>query len=148
MEDLRYPVGKFAAPETFDKKILKQNIKTISRFPKKIKSEVKNLSEKQLGTPYRDGGWTVKQVVHHVADSHMNCYIRFKLAITEDNPVIKPYNEADWAKTADYTMDIKLPLALLKLIHEKWVYFMKSFSDEQWQRTFTNPETKKTFPLW
>src|SRR5580698_9093746 len=127
MEDLRYPVGKFIAPETFDKKALKQNIKTINRLHKKLKNEVKNLSEKQLNTPYREGGWTIKQVVHHVADSHLNSYIRFKLALAEDNPTIKPYNEAEWAKQPDYEMDIKIPLGLLKLIHEKWVFLMKSF---------------------
>ena len=105
-------------------------------------SLVRNLNEKQLNTPYRPGGWTVKQVAHHVGDSHLNSYVRLKWTLTESNPIIKAYDEGAWANLADYEADdLTLSLSFLDLLHQKWVLLLKSLNDEQWDRAFIHPET-------
>ena len=110
---------------------------------------VKNLDEYQLDIPYRPGGWTVNQLIHHIADSHMNAYIRFKLALTESNPVIKPYNQAAWAELPDTKkLPINISLTLLHALHARWYQLMYEMPAEQWERTVYHPERKKTLTLW
>ena len=144
LETLRYPVGKFKFPVTVSKEEISSAIKTIEELPARLRLAVDNMSEAQLTTPYRDGGWTVRQVVHHFFDSHTNAYVRMKLAMTEDNPVIKPYKEALWAELQDgQNAPIELGLELLELLHKRWVIFMRAMSENDAERTFTHPESKR-----
>ncbi len=114
-----------------------------------MENAILNLDEQQLNIPYRDGGWTVKQVVHHVADSHMNAYVRFKLALTEDNPTIKPYEEALWAELSDTkNLPVNISLTLLHALHARWVELMKNMTEEEWNRTIFHPEQKRKIKLW
>src|ERR1035438_10257206 len=128
MEDLRFPIGKFdrtKGPNTPDDR--KKLIDAIAELPEHLKQALTGLNGKQLDTPYREGGWTVRQVTHHLADSHMNSYIRYKLALTEDNPTIKPYNEAAWAELADSRVTpIDVSLALLENLHARWVVLLRT----------------------
>jgi uncharacterized damage-inducible protein DinB len=110
---------------------------------------IENMDEKQLNTPYREGGWTVKQLVHHVADSHMNAYIRFKLGLTEDNPTIKPYDEALWANLADVSaVPINISITLLYALHTRWHSALLNLPNDKWNRTVFHPEAKKEMTLW
>lgn len=139
--DLRYPIGLFKldGPPTDEK--IKQAIKEIADTPAKLAAAVKDLTPEQLDTPYRPDGWTVRQVVHHVPDSHLNSYCRFKLALTEDEPAIKAYSEELWAELDDSRRaPIEVSLALLKSLHERWVLLMKSLAPADFQRTFRHPE--------
>ena len=148
MEDLRYPIGKYE-PQPFSVKQLQDWLIDIQFLPQHLENAVTNLDEAQLATPYRDGGWTVKQLVHHVADSHINAYIRFKLALTEDNPTIKPYDEAAWARLADtQIVPINISLTLLHAVHVRWVEVIRSIKEEEWNRTLFHPEHKKEMTLW
>ncbi|HZU41399.1 MAG TPA: bacillithiol transferase BstA [Terriglobales bacterium] len=140
MSDLRYPIGKWPKdPFTPERK--KQWIEDVAGAPARLRAAVEGLSPQQLDTPYRDGGWTVRQVVHHVPESHMNAYIRFKLALTEDVPTIKPYAEDLWAKLDDVPKTpIEVSLALLENLHERWVILLRSLSDQDFARKFRHPE--------
>jgi len=141
MSDLQYPVGKFhfAGPLADDQRWGAVN--EIAATPANLRLAVKDLSEPQLDTPYRPGGWTVRQVVHHVPDSHMNAYIRFKLALTEDEPTIKPYEQQLWADLPDTkSTPIEVSLTLLDCLHERWVQLLQSFTASDWKRTFRHPE--------
>ncbi len=140
MSDPRYPIGKFAytAPPTPEQK--QQYISDIENAPARLRAAVSGLSDKQLDTPYRDGGWTLRQVIHHVADSHMNAYIRFKLALTEDTPTIKPYEESIWAELPEAkNAPVEVSLPLLDSLHRRWTLMLKSFGDAEWKRTFLHP---------
>ena len=148
MKDVRYPIGKYEA-QPFSEKYLRQWINEIADLPQQIEMAVSNLTEKQIDTPYRQDGWTVKQVVHHLADSHMNSYIRFKLALTEDNPVIKPYREDLWAELSDtQNLPISISISLLYALHARWVELLKNIKTEEWNRTVFHPEHKKEMTLW
>jgi DinB superfamily len=141
MSDLRYPVGKFHfdGPLTEDQKQI--SLDDVARTPANLRAAVKGLSDTQLDTPYRPGGWTVRQVVHHVPDSHMNSYVRFKLALTEDEPTIKPYAEDRWAALGDTTATpVEVSLTLLDSLHDRWVHLLRSLTPEEWKRTFRHPE--------
>ena len=140
MSDPRYPIGKFsyAGPLTTEQK--KQFLDDIEQTPAKLRAAVRGLSETQLDTPYRDGGWTVRQVVHHVPDSHMNSYVRFKLALTENGPAIKPYFEDRWANLPDSKAPIENSLVLLESLHHRWTLLLRSLREADWNRTFTHPE--------
>ena len=141
MSDPRYPIGKFSFDGTLSDAQRKQYIDDISKAPAALRSAIKGLSPQQLDTPYRDGGWTVRQVVHHVPESHMNAYIRFKLALTEDDPTIKPYMEDRWAKLEDVqATPIEVSLALLDSLHDRWVRLLRLIKPEEWKRTFRHPE--------
>lgn len=147
-EDLKYPIGKYIV-QPFSEKLLREWLTDIKNLPQHLENAILNLDEAQLNTPYRDGGWTVKQVVHHVADSHMNAYIRFKLGLTEDNPVIKPYDEAAWAGMADTkNLPINISLTLLHALHIRWYEVLKNMSREDLDKTVFHPEHKKEFTLW
>ncbi len=148
MTDIRYPIGQFESPETITEEIKQEWIQTLEDFPSRLENLVKTLSEEQLDTPYREGGWTVRQVVHHCSDSHHHSYNRFKWALTENNPLIKAYNEADWAELFDTrTAPIEMSLNHLKAIHFKLVYLLRGLSDEDLEKSFVHPESGDTVVL-
>jgi len=141
MTDLRYPIGKFTfdGPTTPEQRL--ELLNQIEQAPGRLRTAVKGLSDQQLDTPYRPEGWTVRQVVHHVPDSHLNAYVRFKLALTEDEPTIKPYAEDRWAQLADtQATPVEVSLTLLDSLHDRWVRLMRSFNPDDWKRTFHHPE--------
>jgi uncharacterized damage-inducible protein DinB len=139
--DLQYPIGRFAFPGQVPAGERTVFIQEIAQAPSDLRAAVAGLSGEQLDTPYRPGGWTVRQVVHHVPDSHMNSYVRFRLALTEDEPTIKPYEESRWAELADArTAPIEPSLALLEALHERWVLLLRSLSDADFARPFRHPE--------
>ncbi|XEC96584.1 YfiT family bacillithiol transferase [Paenibacillus tarimensis] len=147
-ENLKYPIGIFSCPKEISEHQRKEWIREIEETPGSLKQAINGLSEEQLNTPYREGGWTVKQVVHHLADSHMNSCIRFKLALTEDNPTIKPYREELWAELTDSTgMDISVSLTLLESLHHRWVVLLESLSASDYERTFYHPESNEIVRL-
>lgn len=147
-EDLRYPIGSYA-PQPFSHKQKEAWLFDIKFLPGELEVAVQNLDEHQLQTPYREGGWTVHELVHHVADSHMNAYIRFRLGLTEDNPTIKPYEEKEWVKLNDVqTLPINVSLTLLHALHQRWYATIKDLSEDQWERTVVHPEHKKQMSLW
>lgn len=139
--DPRYPIGKFVLPTDSNDASRHAAIETIAAAPRKLREAVKGLSDAQLDTPYREGGWTVRQLVHHVADSHMNAYIRWRLALTEAEPTIKPYAEAEWAKLEDAAhAPVELSLNLLDSLHDRWVRLLKSLKPEDFAKTFRHPD--------
>ena len=145
LETLRYPVGKFSFTEQISAEEIASMIKTIEELPAKLRNAVSDMNEDQLNTPYRDGGWTVRQVVHHLFDSHSNSYTRMKLAMTEDNPTIKPYLEARWAELEDgKNTPVELGLNLLELLHKRWLIFLRSLTEKDLQRTFFHPDNKRS----
>ncbi len=139
--DLRYPIGKFQMAEHSSEAQRQEIIASIAEAPKRFRDAVAGLSDAQLETSYREGGWTVRQVIHHVADSHMNAYIRTKWALTEAEPTIKPYDEKSWAELEDAKRaPLEPSLALLDSLHDRWVRLLRSLTPEQWKRTFRHPE--------
>ena len=141
MSDLRYPIGKFNGQAPANQAERERFIKDIEGMPAKLKAATHGLSGKQLDTPYRDGGWTVRQVVHHLPDSHLNAYVRFKLVLTENEPTIKPYSEDRWAELADSKLTpIEVSLNLLESLHERWVLLLRSLKPGDWNKTFRHPE--------
>src|SRR3954467_4952757 len=141
MEDLRYPIGKFQPQESYTADEVKSLIARIEALPAKLDSAVKGMTDQQLDTPYRDGGWTVRQVVHHVPDSHMNAYTRVKLALTEEQPTIKPYDEAAWAKLNDVRdTPIETSLLLLETLHQRWDTILRAMTDADFERTLLHPD--------
>ncbi len=141
MQDHRYPIGRPNVPEAPDLAQVYKWAEQIGDAPARLREAVAGLSDSQLDTPYREGGWTVRQVAHHVPDSHLNAYVRFRLALTESEPLIKPYDEAAWALLGDArSAPISSSLALLEALHERWVLLMRSIAAEEWRRTFRHPE--------
>jgi uncharacterized damage-inducible protein DinB len=139
--DPRYPVGKFESRNELTPDERRELIEQIAAAPVRLREAVRNLTEQQLDTPYREGGWTVRQVIHHVPDSHLNAYIRTKLALTEDVPTIKPYDEAVWAELEDSrSTPPEVSLTLLESLHARWVGLLRSLSEADFQRTFRHPE--------
>ncbi len=139
--DLSFPIGRFEWNGPGNPSQRKQFIDEIAVAPDRLKRAISGLSAEQLDTPYRPGGWTVRQVVHHVPESHMNSYIRFKLALTEDQPTIKPYDEARWAELPDVgTTPIEVSLTLLESLHQRWVILLRSLTDRDFQKQFKHPE--------
>jgi hypothetical protein len=142
--DPRYPVGKFVRPEIFTPDERTDAISTLAELPERLRNATDGLDSAQLSTPYRDGGWTLRQVVHHVADSHMNAFVRVRLALTEDWPTIKPYDEAAWATLHDMTAPVEWSLELVESLHARWVMLLQSLDEQQWQRGFRHPENGPT----
>ena len=141
MEDMRFPVGKFHYDGPLTPEQQKSFLEAIAQTPAQLRAAVKGLSDSQLDTPYRPEGWTVRQVVHHVPDSHLNAYVRFKLALTEEDPTIKPYAEDRWAELADTkATPVEVSLTLTDSLHDRWVRLLRSLAPEQWKRTFRHPE--------
>lgn len=145
---LKYPIGEYVASEVITQEHIENWIAQIESLPARLSSLVENITEEQLDTPYRPGGWTVRQVIHHIPDSHVNSYIRFKWALTEDNPTIKAYYEDRWAKLND-TKDQPTndSLDFLRIVHVKLVKIMRSMTDRQMKRTFVHPESGKQIKL-
>lgn len=141
VEELRYPIGRFAPPATISAAQVTAWIDDIERLPADLRAAVEVLSAEQLDTPYRPGGWTVRQVVHHLPDSHLNSLIRFKWALTEEQPAIKTYHEDRWAELADYrVVPIEVSLALLDALHERWVALLRSLGPAELARELQHPE--------
>jgi uncharacterized damage-inducible protein DinB len=142
MEDLRYPIGKVnrgKVPGTAEER--QPLIDSIAELPGRLQSAVAGLNGKQLDTPYREGGWMVRQVVHHLADAHMNAYVRFKLALTEERPAVKPFREAAWAELPDSRVTpIDVSLALVESLHARWVVLLRSLKPADWERQVLHPE--------
>lgn len=141
MADPRYPIGKFSFPASITDADRETFINEIEQVPAKLRATVTGLSAQQLDTPYRESGWTVRQVAHHLPDSHMNAYVRYKLALTEDVPTIKPYAEDRWANLADtQSTPIEVSLVLLENLHHRWVRLLRSLGPADWKRSFRHPE--------
>jgi len=139
--DLRYPIGKFHHEGEMTEEARRRAIQQIAEAPARLRQAVEGLTAQQLGTPYRPEGWTVRQVVHHVPDSHLNAYVRFKLALTEDEPTIKPYEQELWANLEDTrNTPVEVSLALLDSLHQRWVVLLESLRPEDFARTFRHPE--------
>lgn len=146
--DLRYPIGKFEHKGEVSREQRSEWLAVLAGQPARLRAAVNGLDDGQLDTPYRDGGWTVRQVVHHVADSHINSFFRFKLALTEELPTIKPYEEQLWAELADgRTMPVEVSLKLVEATHERWLVLLESLTDEQWKRAFIHPAYGNTQTL-
>ena len=141
MSDTRFPIGKFSyqGPPTPEQK--RHFLDEVEQAPAQLRKAVAGLSDPQLDTPYRDGGWTVRQLVHHVPDSHINSYVRFKLALTEENPTIKTYMEDRWAELPEAkSAPIEVSLSLLENLHGRWMLFLRSLKPEDWKKTFRHPD--------
>ncbi len=143
LEQQRYPIGRFQAPKNISDKLLNEAITILEIFPENLNTMVHGMDNDMLNKLYREGGWSIRQVVHHLADSHHNSYTRFKWALTEDNPVIKAYDETAWAEVGDYqTLPIAWSIDHLESVHHKLIYLLRMLSEEQWNRTLVHPETK------
>ena len=141
LEKLRYPIGKYEVPEQITEEHLKKWIGILEELPERLENAVSGMSEEQLETPYRPEGWTVRQLIHHISDSHHHSYIRFKWGLTENNPVIKPYLEKEWSNLLDAkSAPVQMSLDHLKAVHTKLVYLLRGLSKEQLERTFRHPE--------
>ncbi len=142
MQDLKYPIGQFQAPSTINKLDISIAIKEIEKLPSQLSNLVKDWDDEKLDTPYRPGGWTVRQLVHHIAESHMNSYVRFKWALTEKTPTIKAYDEKAWCNLADNKKaPISISLDLMKALHSKWVFLMRQIEENDWEKSFVHPES-------
>lgn len=148
IEELKYPIGKVNFPKTISKNHISEWIKTIEDFPTLVKNEIEGLQQNEILYRYRPEGWNILELVNHCVDSHINSVIRFKLTLTEDNPTIKPYEEARWAELPDtQNYDIKEALQLLNSLHKRWVFLLKSITSEDFKRTFIHPENNKKLTL-
>ena len=153
VEDFRYPIGKedeqSAFESAFNEQLKRSLIDEIKMLPSNLEYAIQNLDEAQLQTPYRPGGWTIHQLVHHVADSHINAYVRFKLGLTEENPVIKLYDQDAWATLPDSEkLPVNISITLLHALHARWCQCMEDMDEPQWQRTVYHPERKIKLSLW
>ena len=144
MTDPRFPIGAFVRPLMLEPDERRVAIDQVRATPSRIRTAFDGLDERQLDTPYRPGGWTLRQVAHHLPDSHLNAYIRCKLALTEDAPTIKPYDEAAWARLQDSRLPIDVSLTLLDSVHQRWVVLLENLSEAEWERTFVHPEVGVT----
>jgi hypothetical protein len=141
LSDPRYPIGRFHFPGALSEAERRDFIGDVERAPVALRTAIQGLNPQQLDTPYREGGWTVRQLVHHLPDSHMNAYIRFKLALTEEDPLIKSYAEDRWASLPDtQSTPVEVSLALLENLHTRWVELLRSIDPDEWKRTFRHPE--------
>lgn len=147
MLHLRFPIGKYSPPEHISFDLVQQYIREIEELPAQLEAALVGVTEEQLDTPYRPGGWTVRQVVHHIADSHINAYCRFKLGVTEEHPTIKPYMEERWAEQEDYRLPIESSLAIIRNVHLRLVVFLRSLRESDFSRTVFHPEHGKVMRL-
>ncbi len=146
--DPRYPIGKYES-QPFSNAQKEKWLSDIKFLPEELERAIINLDAQQLQTPYRDGGWTVNQLVHHVADSHVNAYTRFKLGLTEENPTIRPYEEKAWALLTDVTsVPVNVSITLLHALHQRWYATIKDLTDTQWERTVVHTEHGRKMTLW
>lgn len=148
MQELQYPIGRFKLPSVIDKTQVKKWIDVIEHFPNQLRIETNHLSEEQLNTSYRPGGWTVRQLVNHCADSHMNAFIRFKLALTEENPLITAYKQDEWANLTDSkAIPIDASLKIIEGLHARWTMLLHGFSAADLKRTYIHPEKGREVKL-
>ena len=147
IDQLKFPIGRFVAPETISDQQITEAVTDIGALHKKLGEAIQLLDQDGLNQPYRPGGWTGSQVVHHLADSHMNALVRFKLALTEENPTIKPYREDLWAALADYAAPVEQSMQLIASLHSRWYLLLASLSEHHWARTFYHPENKASITL-
>lgn len=147
IENLRFPIGKFSAPQKISPDHIKHWIEVIRDFPERLIAATKDLNQEQLEKQYRPDGWTIQQVVHHCADSHMNSLIRFKLALTEETPTIKPYAEDLWADLLDYKLPIESSIKILAGIHERWVKLLENLTEIDLEKQFIHPENNELISL-
>jgi len=148
MTDIKYPIGRVEIVPYSDK-VKNDSMADILFLPRTLEYAVLNLSEKQLHTPYREDGWTTNQIVHHLADSHMNAFVRFKLGLTEDHPTIKPYDQNKWAETADVSnVAVNISITMLHALHHRWYELLKTLNEEDFNRTVYHPEQERDIPLW
>jgi uncharacterized damage-inducible protein DinB len=139
--DRKYPIGTFQFDGEITDRVTHDWIKEIEDLPRLLRDAVKDLNNEQIDTPYRSGSWTVRQVIHHLADSHMNAYVRFRLALTEVNPIIKTYDETKWAELNDYELPIDISLSLLEALHVRWTNFLRSLTPTDMEKTFIHPDS-------
>jgi len=147
IEQLKYPIGKFEYGKAYTNEQIQNNIKTIEQLPSLLKIAAAKLTPELLKTAYRPEGWTAQQVIHHIADSHINALIRLKLTLTENNPTIKPYKEALWAQLADVNEPIEVSLSIIENVHKRLVAVLKAMKEKEFERTYFHPESNKTFTL-
>ena len=148
LEKLKYPIGRYQPLATVDEKQIEKFIAALAEFPARLANLVANLDDQHLDLVYRPGGWSIRQVIHHLADSHINAYVRVKLIITENNPHIRPYDEASWAECEDAKLgDIKVSLVLLEKLHQRWSLFLSTLKLSDFDRLYFHPEHQKTFSL-
>lgn len=148
-EEYIYPIGRMNTPEQFSEKLFKDALQEIKVLPRILDYCVENLDAAHLATSYREGGWTIHQIIHHIADSHMNAFIRIKLAVCEDNPTIKPYNQDDWVLTTDVmNVPANYSITLIHALHHRLYTLLDSLSEEQLMRTYYHPEYNKTTAIW
>lgn len=146
--DLRYPIGRFEAVAAISRGLREELLGELERLPGDFRGVVARLTAAQLDTPYRDGGWTVRQVVHHVPDSHLNAYVRHRLTVTEEQPTVRGYDEKAWAATPDVLAgEVSVPLALLEAVHARWVAFLRALREDSWPRRFVHGDTGKLWRL-
>lgn len=143
LQKLKYPIGPYSRPAEITPELLRERLAIIESFPERLRREVEGLSDEQLDTPYRPDGWTIRQVVHHCADSHMNAFIRLKWTLTEEKPTIKPYLEARWAELPDSALPVEHSLKLLESLHTRWASLLRSLSPEDLARSFIHPDQKR-----
>ena len=149
IEELKYPIGRYQKPEVFTPELRQEWLSVLQALPSWMDACIENLDAHQLQVPYRECGWTIQQVVHHVADSHINAYIRVKLALTEDNPTVKPYNETAWAELPDTPLvPVNVSVTLLHALHRRLVVLLQNMGPADWLRTYYHPDHKRDFPLW
>lgn len=147
LEKLRYPIGRYSRPAEITPELLQERLAIIESFPERLRKEVENLSDEQLDTPYRPDGWTIRQVVHHCADSHLNAFTRLKLALTEEKPTIKPYLEARWAELPDSALPVAHSLMILEGLHARWSHLLHSLKEEDFARRFIHPQQGREMRL-
>lgn len=148
-EDPRYPIGRFTPPPAMDTSLLPAQLSVIAALPAALRAAVAGLDDRQLDTPYREGGWTVRQVTHHVADSHMHAYMRTKHTLMEEVPTIKAYEESDWARLPDsQALPVEPSLQILEGVHARWGVVLANCTEVEWQREYMHPEYKSLWPLW
>ena len=146
--DPRYPIGKYSPPAELDAAFVETSMSAIDALPGELRAAVAGLDRAQLDTPYRDGGWTVRQVVHHLVDSHTNAFVRHRLAVTEENPTIRPYDEARWAELPEMRVaDPELSLRLIDALHARWLVYLRALPASAFSRTFVHPEAELTMRL-
>lgn len=147
IEFLKFPIGKFILPKDINSQQIREAVAYLKIFPQYLDETIHSFTEDQFNTPYRPGGWTVKQVIHHLADSHMNAFIRVKLALTEDNPTISPFQESKWAEMADYTLPLSTPLSIVGAVHHKLGAILDELTEDDFNKTYYHPGSKRNVPL-
>ena len=149
LEQQKYPIGRYSRPETVTPQLIKEWISALKALPSWLDACIENLDESHYVIPYREGGWTIQQVIHHIADSHMNAYVRLKLALTEDQPTIKPYDENAWANMPDTNLTpVNVSVTMLHALHRRMVIILDNMKAEDWERSYFHPEHNRLFPIW